>query len=368
MFTKLISFLLVYTLTTLNFFVFLSPLTFIIISKYIFNITQNFDYIKTFILLIISLINFITLLLLLFDFVFSQSIRKLTKNAIEYNKNDSYKIFDTIFNRVKNKYNNGKVKLYIQNNNAVNAYAVGSLRKKVIILTTGLINFYSSKIKDRNQFLVSIEGIIAHEMSHLVNNDYFTGLLVMINERAVKIASKFVLLFFNIFLKICAFIPFIGVYITNAIVFIYNIFNFFIFFFYKYILLNTYKFIQLKLTRNIEYRADSQAGKVIGGRLMSYTLSLLGNDGYTSIFSTHPLTKNRVKNVENIEISDTTIKPVFISREMLLLTVFLLVILCYLPYKMANINKIIYDYNSMIIFLQNKYMLLNSYIRNILQK
>lgn len=368
MFTKLISFLLVYILTVLNFLVFLSPLTFLFISKYFLNITEGSQHIQTIFLLIISGISAITIILLCFDFLFSHSIRRLTKNAVRYDKDNTYKILDRVFNTVKDKYNVKNVELYISNDDTVNAYAVGSLRRKVIILTTGILNFYASKIEDKNKLLLSIEGIIAHEMSHLINNDYFTGLLLLVNERAVKFVSHFVFIFFNIFIRLCGLLPFVGGYLSSFIVGIFNIFDFLISFFYRYILLNVYDFIKLQLTRNIEYRADKQASKVIGGKNMANTLSLLGSKGYISIFSTHPLTKHRVKNVENVEISDKTIKPVFLSREMFIVTLIILLSLFYFPYKMANIDALVRDYNSIVIYFQNKYMLIEGWLKTLLSK
>ena len=368
MFTKLISFLLVYILTILNFLVFLSPLTFLFISKYFLNITEGSQHIQTIFLLIISGISAITIILLCFDFLFSHSVITLTKNAVKYDKDNTYKILDRVFNTVKDKYNVKNVELYISNDDTVNAYAVGSLRRKVIILTTGILNFYASKIEDKNKLLISIEGIIAHEMSHLINNDYFTGLLLLVNERAVKFVSHFVFIFFNVFIRLCGLLPFVGRYVANFIVNIYNIFDFIISFFYKYILLKVYNFIKSQLSRNIEYRADKQASKVVGGKNMAETLSLLGGKGYISIFSTHPLTKHRVKNVQNIEITEKPIKPVFLSREMFIITLIILVSLCYFPYKMANVKALIRDYNEIVIFFQNKYMPINNWINRFLEK
>lgn len=368
MFTKIISFLLVYILTIINFFVFLTPLTFLFIGKYFLNMSQNGEYIRTTILLLISAINVITIFLLIFDFIFAFSVRKYTKNTINCGSSDKYKALNNIFISIKEKFAINNVNLYISKEDVVNAYAVGSLRKNAIILTSGILNFYSSKTNDRNEALLSMKGIMSHEMSHIINNDYFTGILLTVNERSLRFISKFVFLFFNIFIKICGLIPFIGIYLANFIVKMYSLVNFLINFFYSKILLKIYNFIQLKLSRNIEYRADSQASQIVGGSNMANTLSLLGNNGYISIFSTHPLTKHRVKNVKDIEIAEKTIKPVLFSRFMFIITIVLLLSLCYYPYKLANINVIINDYNSTILFFKNKYMLINSYISNFLQK
>ena len=129
-----------------------------------------------------------------------------------------------------------------------------------------------------------------------------------------------------------------------------------------------YRFIQLYLSRNIEYRADKQASQVVGGQNMAHTLSLLGGKGYFSLFSTHPLTKNRIKKIKNIDISDNLINPVFLSREIFIITIILLIFLCYFSYKLANVNNIINDYKNIAFLIKNKYIFIKTHLMLFLQK
>lgn len=366
MFSKIFSFILVYILSVANFLVILTPMMFVLLGENLLNSYGN--YTKSLIFLSISATSFLMLLFLLFDFCFSSSVRFYKKRSIKYDKNNNYKIFERIFDNIKKKFNKKNVQLYISNSNEVNAFAVGSLRQNIIVLTTGLIDSYSSRIKNNNQFLLSIEGIIGHEMSHIINKDYFTALLLIVNERAVNFISKIIFIFFNFLIRIINLIPLIGNYISNIILILYKILNFLISFFYKKIMINIYKFIQLQISKNIEYRADKQGAKAIGGKNMAYTLSLLGESGYFTIFSSHPATKNRVEKVKNIELSEKKISSVFISNIIFLLSFILIIYIIYYTFKLAKVDLLIQDFNNMKMFFVNKYILLKSHIIMFLNK
>jgi Zn-dependent protease with chaperone function len=296
------------------------------------------------------------LLFLLFDFCFSSSVRYYTKKSTRYDKKEKYKIFEVPFSDVKNRFNRQDVELYINKSNEINAFAVGSLRKNIIVLTTGLINHYYDKLKDKDTFLLSIEGIIGHEMSHIVNRDYFTALLMLVNERALAFISKLVLLFFNIFIRIISIIPTVGYYIGYGISSVYKIFDSVISFFFKHVMMKIYKFIQLQISKSIEYRADEQGAKVVGGQNMADALSLLGESGFFTIFSSHPSTKNRINNVKSIEISENMVKPVFGSGITFLLSFIIIIFTSYSTLKLANIPSLVSDYNSLLNYFVSKYV------------
>lgn len=364
MIAKIIAFISVYLLTIFNFFIFLSPLTFFIIGRMMVNVDVGDNYIKTIIFLVISLINFLMLLFLFFDFLFSYSVRKLKKGCKNCEKDKDFLAIAEIFRDVKRKFGVKNVKLYISPSSEVNAYAVGSLRKKIIIITSGLLNKYSMSTDDRNKFLIEIKGIIGHEMSHLVNHDYFTALLLIVNERAVDFISNIILFIFNLFIRLFIVIPFIGSYLVSLIHLIYNIFNTIIHFTYNYIIKPIYNFIQLQTSKSIEYRADRQGGMVVGGVYMAEALSVLGSSGYFSIFSTHPTTKSRVKKVQDVEIKER-IRGLISSRLLPMFSILIMIYICYLFYKMADIDVIVRDYNNLLNYTINKIQELKLFITNL---
>lgn len=361
MFTKIIAFALVYLLTIFNFFIFLSPLTFFLFGKLLLNFEAGENYTKAIVFLSISFINFLMLLFLFFDFLFSYSAKKAKKGCVDCEKDKKYSALAGIFGKVKEKYGVKNVKLYVSPSSEVNAYAVGGLRKKVIIVTMGILNDYSQQIDDHDKFLLSIEGIIGHEMSHIVNDDYFTALLLIVNERAVSFVSNIILFIFNFLIKILNIVPFIGSYLAWSLMFIYKIFNYIIRFCYNYVVKPIYNFIQLQISKSIEYRADKQAAMVIGGENMAYALSLLGNSGYFSIFSTHPLTKDRVKKVKSVEIKER-IRALFIPKILLLASLIFMIYLCRVSYEIADTDELLYTYNNVKMYIISRFEIIRNYI------
>ncbi len=359
MFSKILSFTLVYILSIINFLIILTPMAFILFGE-IFIHSSN-HYTMSVILLLISGTSFLMLLFLLFDFLFSSSVNFYKKTSTLASKSKDYLIFDRIFDDVKNKFNKNDVKLYISNSGEINAFAVGSLRANIIVLTTGILNSYSKKIEDNEKFLLSIKGIMGHEMSHIINKDYFTALLLIVNQRAVNFISKLVFLFFNIFIRIISILPIVGTFLSNIIINVYNIINLLINFFYQKIMIKVYNFINLQISKKIEYRADNQGAKVVGGENMAYALSLLGSSGFFTLFSSHPATKSRVKKVKNVEKSEV-IKAVLGSDFAFLLSFALIIYTIIITYKAANVDNLIADINKTHSFFLNKFFMIKNYI------
>ena len=360
MFAKIFSFILVYILSILNFIVVLSPLTFLVLGKYFLATSAQDRYIESLIFLSISSTTALMLLFLFFDFCFSSSVRYYAKRSVLATKDDKYNDISEAFEKVKLKFNRQDIKLYINDSNEVNAYAVGSLRKNIIVITTALLNLYRSETENREQFLKYIEGIMGHEISHIINKDYFTALLLIINERANNFVSGIIQIIFTIFVRIICIIPVIGNYISIVIDSLYNFLDFIINFFYKFVILNIYKFIQLQISKSIEYRADSQGAEVVGGIEMSKALSLLGDSGYFSIFSSHPSTKSRMNNVVDIDETSNTIKPVYGVNLTFLLSFFILIGVCFWSYKLAKVDALIRDYYNITMFFKNKFIVLKT--------
>jgi Zn-dependent protease with chaperone function len=325
-------------------------------------------YVESVVLLLLSTASFLMLLFLFFDFVFSSSIRYYAKKSVPVAKSGTYKVFSEVFETVRRRFALDNIELYIMNTNEINAYAVGSLRRNIVVLTTGLLSLYRFEVNDNKKFFASIEGIIAHEMSHVINKDYFAALLLMVNERSTHFVSGIVAAIFELISRILSLIPIIGQYMTLAVDTAYSVIDFVIGFFYKYIMLNIYKFIQLQISKSVEYRADEQAAMVVGGHNMARTLGLLGSSGYFSIFSSHPLTRNRVKNVSGIKKSENIMKPVSGTNLTFILSFTIILATLYFSYRLAKIQALIDAYRGMVLFFKNKYIMLKTQITIFLNK
>ncbi len=365
MFSKILSFTLVYILSIINFLIILTPMAFIFLGEIFVHSSDH--YTTSVILLLISGTSFLMLLFLLFDFLFSSSVNFYKKTSTLASKSKDYSIFNEVFEDVKKKFNKNNVKLYINNSSEINAFAVGSLRENIIVLTTGILSSYSKKIESNEKFLLSIKGIIGHEMSHIINKDYFTALLLIVNQKAVGFVSRIIFLLFNIFIRIISLLPLIGNFLSNIIMNIYNIIDWLINFFYKKIMMKIYNFINLQISKKIEYRADNQGAKLIGGKNMAYSLSLLGNNGFFTLFSSHPATKNRVKSVENVEKSEK-IKAVFGSNFAFLLSFILIIYTIIITYRAAKLDNLINDINKAHSFFINKFFMMKNYIIFLINK
>lgn len=358
MFSKILSFTLVYILGVVNFLIVLLPLGFLFFGEVLL-LKSSGNYSRSLIFLAISVSSFLMLIFLFFDFISSFSLRYYKKTCVLCKKSKKYGFFNDIFEDVKNKFNKKNVSLYISGSNEINAFAVGGLRQNIIVLTTGLLESYSNKIENDEEFVLAIKGIMGHEMSHIVNKDYFTALLLIVNERALEFVSKLILFLFNIVIRIVNIIPVVGNYFALAISNLYRAVNWTIMFFYNYIMMKIYNFIQLQISKSIEYRADNQGAKLIGGENMAYALSLLGSSGYFTIFSTHPSTKSRVKKVEDVKESGR-IKPVFGANLTFILSFFIMLFIFSWTLSLADLEGLANDFFIMKMGIINNYFVLKN--------
>ncbi|HSQ98041.1 MAG TPA: M48 family metalloprotease [Rickettsiales bacterium] len=317
------------------------------------------DYIKsnstlTIVLLVFFTVSCLMLVIMLFDLLFGFSTRYYIKGTKEFKKIKNYQILEDAFEEIKMRFNKPNVKLMISNSGETNAFAIGNLGKQYIVITKGLITEYLIQLKDREYFINCIKCIIGHEMSHLINKDYLPGLLLKVNEMATNFVSKIIISFFNVIIRILSLIPFVGAVASFMLLNFYKILDFIITFFYKYIILSIYKFIQLKISRDREYRCDKQSAMVSGGNLMAEALSVFGEQGYFTIFSTHPRTSSRVKKVKKIKEDYGIIMPEFGNNLVNFISVFFIIILPLIIYYYMDIKGLVESYNSLIFSIRMK--------------
>jgi hypothetical protein len=254
------------------------------------------------------------LIYIFFDFIFGFSVRSITKNCKDYKKLNDYDFLEPILEKTKKVFGVKKVNLLIENSDAINAFAVASTGNKNIVLTTGIIEHFLDLSNDRDEFTNSVSGVMGHEMSHLVNKDFLPGLLLKASERATIFVSILVHFLFRIITKIITLIPGIGIPLNNLIVRIYNLTNKIIMFFHRYIVVNLYMFTLKQISKSIEYRCDRESCYAFGNSGISTALSFLGDNGYFTLFSTHPSTKSRIQRANKITKIKNRIRVSIINR------------------------------------------------------
>ncbi len=305
MFSKPFNLFLVYSLTVANLLIVFLPFSAIFIPVFYMNrtdITQgilDLTYISAFI------VSFIMIFYLFMDLLFGFSIWGLTKKckaAEKYQK--KYKFIKQIivnFKELQQKFASPKAKLLISNSNEVNAYAIGSFRKKIVVITLGLISHIRERCETEEEFQLAVKAIMAHEFSHLVNKDFLPTLLLLASQKATNFVANLLRLFFNLQITLFTRIPILGGLLYVLIINFYYLTNFLVTFFHRFILLKIFNFLKLHFSRATEYRCDREAAYACGGLNTAYALSFLGDNGFVTIFSTHPRTKNRMKKVKDIK-------------------------------------------------------------------
>jgi Zn-dependent protease with chaperone function len=350
MFSKPFSLALVFVLTVCNMMILASPiialsLPFITFSGNSIVIEYGlYSKIHFAVFFAAFLVSFLMIFYLFLDFLFGFSIRATLKGCAPFEKMKDYDFLTEIFNQVKNKFGQKNVRLYIKNSDEINAYAVSSMGSKVIVLTKGLINHYLASCADPKVFLYSLRSVIGHEMSHLINKDFLPTFLIITNQKVTNFVSK---IFYHIFSWIATamrFIPVVGNYSANLMVRVYNLANFLITAFNRIVVYAFYEFLRRFILRFIEYRCDRQSAKAFGGQSMARALSMLGDNGYFTLFSTHPRTKSRMSRVKDIKITDSTIRAGIFDEISNHFSLMFLPIICFFFAKKANIDQFVIEF------------------------
>lgn len=311
MFSKPLNFALVYIVTVFNVMILASPviaaaMPFISFKNNIISIDYSiYAKIKFAFFILAFVVSFLMLLYLFFDFLFGFSLRASLKNCVRYEKIKDYDFLTDLFDQVKNKFGQKSVKLYIKDSDEINAFAVSSMGSRAVVLTKGLINHYLVECDDPKMFLYALRSVLSHEMSHLINKDFLPTFLIITNQKITNLTSSILHSIFSIFLKIVRFLPLESGASSRIMSNTYIVINYVVTFFNRFVVYNVYNFLRRFISRSIEYRCDRQAAKAFGGQNMALALSLMGEGGYFTLFSTHPSTTRRIKKVENVKIQDS---------------------------------------------------------------
>jgi len=344
MFAKPLNLILVYVVTVFNVAILFSPLValaapFISIDNNVITIEDNiFHKLKFAFLFICFLVSFFMLVYMVIDFLLGFSVRSSLKGCVRFEKIKDYDFLTELFNQAKNKFGEHGVRLYIKNSDEINAYAVSSLGKKAIVLTSGLIHHYLEECEDPKTFLYALRSVIGHEMSHLVNKDFLPTFLIITNQKVTNFISTLLHLAFNFAIRIFTHLPIGGPLAARTMRDSYMILNFVLTAFNRFAVYNIYELLRRFISRSIEYRCDMQSAKAFGGQNMAFALSLLGESGYFTLFSTHPKTKSRMSRVENINISGAIVKPRFVDSLANYFSLMSLVVICLYFAKKASVD------------------------------
>ena len=347
MLAKFISLILVFIVCCFNLLFVLSPfiavlIPFIDFNKGSFVISTSILIISSKIfLVVIFVICFLMILYLFIDYIFGFSVSSSLKNCVRYEKFKEYDFLTSILVQVKEKFDENSIRLYIKKTNEINAFAVGNLGSKNIVISKGLIDHFLLLCPEPKTFLSAIRSVMAHEMSHLINKDFLPTYIILINQKFTNFISLIIQFAFINLAKILEMIPFGGRSMANIMLISYKFLNYFITFFNRFVVFNLYEFLRKFISRSIEFRCDKQSSQAFGGKNLANALSMIGGNGYFTIFSTHPNTKSRIKKIEQIKKTDSIIRPIFFDSLANSFAIFMLFITTIFLAKIASIDIII---------------------------
>ena len=350
MFAKPFNLALVYVVTVLNYVLLFSPflaiaLPFMKFQNHVLTIEYDiFQKIKLGFCVLAFLVSFLMLVYLVLDFLFGFSVRASLKGCSRHEKLKEYDFLTGIFDQVKTKFAEKNVKLYIKDSDEVNAYAISSIGSKAMVLTRGIVNHYLVECPDPKNFLSALRSIMGHEMSHLINKDFLPTFLIINNQKMTNFISHILFIIFNVGVRTSRLMPYGGRFMANLISDTYSILSFILTSFNRFVVYNIYEFLRRSVSRSIEYRCDRQSALAFGGRNMALALSMLGESGYFTLFSTHPRTKARMNKVENIKITDSVILPRFFDSVANYFSLIMLVVICLYFAKQAHVDYALRQY------------------------
>jgi Zn-dependent protease with chaperone function len=314
------------------------------------------DSIVSLILLIFLFINVLVIVIVVCDMLFGFTIKFYTKTTVPYLKVKNYNILTDAWEDLKLQYNKPTAELRVSDAQNINAYAVGNLKKQYVVITKGIVSAYLMENPGNLQeFVINMKCIMGHEMSHLINKDYLPGLLLQLNELAANFVSRIIIGILNIFLNLLQYIPFVGRLFAMLVLYLYKCIDFVVGFFHKYVLLSVYKFLQLKISRTNEFRCDYQSSLACGGGNMAETLSVLGDSSYTSIFSTHPAVKPRMRHVLDVQKTNQIITPDGKNNLANTLVIIFMLGFPFLLWHFINMKGLLDNYDNIVINLVTKY-------------
>ena len=123
-----------------------------------------------------------SLLINIFSYWFSDKIVLKMSGAKLISRNDNRDLFDSVERLVRQ---SGLImpKLYIINDPSPNAFATGrNAKNSAVAVTTGLLNLLDKR---------ELDGVIAHELSHISNKDILIATVVVVLVGFVSLLSDF---------------------------------------------------------------------------------------------------------------------------------------------------------------------------------
>ncbi|MCK4918313.1 MAG: M48 family metalloprotease [Candidatus Pacebacteria bacterium] len=125
-----------------------------------------------------------SLLMNIFSYWYSDKVVLKMSGAKQIKREENRNLFDTV-ERLSRQAHLPIPKVYIMNDQSLNAFATGrNAKNSAVAVTQGLLNVLEQR---------ELEGVIAHELSHIQNNDILISTIIVVLVGFVSLLSDFFL-------------------------------------------------------------------------------------------------------------------------------------------------------------------------------
>lgn len=327
--------------TFVNFLVILLP--FHITLIFFLDKQSNLDLSNNIFIYTMIFMFIFTLIYLCLDFYYGFTIKSIIKDCKDISTIKELSLENRLFLETLKKFELSNVSFLLQRSEEVNAFAVLSLRKKYVIITTAMIEHISKSFDTQEAKEKALQGLIAHELSHLLNWDSLPNLILLSGQFVAVFLSNILTFVSTIVIKIISMIPIVSIF-AIGVTYIFLFLQFALNMIYTFILHPLYLLVERFLGRVIEHRSDYQSAKAMSWEPMYLCLTALlylqGNT-FNSSFSTHPSTISRILHIYKVEKSSQNIEVSFFSKYFSLIIIFASLVLT-IYFLVMNFNEINY--------------------------
>lgn len=120
-----------------------------------------------------------TLAYLCLDFYYGFTIKSFIKESRPIDKIPELDFLQKSFDETIKNFHIKNVQFLLKESEEINAFAILSLRKKYVVITTGIIEHILKSYNTNEEQDKAFRGLIAHELSHLLNWDSLPNLILI---------------------------------------------------------------------------------------------------------------------------------------------------------------------------------------------
>lgn len=198
------------------------------------------------------------------------------------------------FSKLKVRFDLPSAELHVLDSDEINAYALQSPSRQVVVVTRSLLDSFRAFWKESEAgsegYRKSVDGVLAHELSHLKNGDYLPQWIYNGVARMSVWLQSFLLGVTGLLSTIIGLVPLIGplfvlvlTSLGRAITAVVNVL-------FSHVLPRLIHFLDAPLSRAVEYRCDLQGARAVGDAGYLGMLSLASTLGVRNfrIHDDHP--------------------------------------------------------------------------------